>query len=250
MLKNNKSNPISKNFMITGLLVVLLVGASFTIGILWTKVQQTQSGNVAGTGTPTPSPTAAQPNTPEPTAGTELPPISDADHIRGNKNAKIAIIEYSDLECPYCKNFHPTAQQAVDEYDGQVMWVYRHFPLDQIHPKARKEAEAVECAAKLGGNDSFWTMLDAIYEASPNIILSDLPTIAGQVGLDINAFTQCLDSGEMANIVQEHYTGGVAAGVRGTPGNFIVNTENGNSTELSGAQPYSRLKSVIDQMLQ
>src|SRR3989344_533240 len=73
-------------------------------------------------------------------------PIDDTDHIRGDKNAPVKIIEYSDLECPFCKRFHPTLQQAVDEYKGKVAWVYRHFPLDALHSKADKEAEAAECA--------------------------------------------------------------------------------------------------------
>ena len=75
--------------------------------------------------------------------------MTKEDWVFGNRNAEIALIEYSDLECPFCKKFHPTAQQVVDEYKGKVMWVFRHYPLS-FHANAQKEAEASECAAELG----------------------------------------------------------------------------------------------------
>ena len=78
----------------------------------------------------------------------EMRPLSSEDHILGNPKADVVIVEYSDLECPYCKLFQPTLQRVMDEYgkDGKVAWVYRHFPIDSLHPKAPKEAEASECA--------------------------------------------------------------------------------------------------------
>ena len=83
--------------------------------------------------------------------------VQDDDHIIGDKNAKVVIVEYSDTECPFCKVFHETLHQVVSEYDGKdVAWVFRHWPIPQLHPKAPKEAEALECAAELGGNDMFW----------------------------------------------------------------------------------------------
>ena len=92
--------------------------------------------------------------------------VTSKDHIRGNPNADITIVEYSDTECPFCKQFHQTMKQIIAEYgdSGKVAWVYRNFPLDQLHPKARKEAEALECANELGGNDKFWEYTDRLYE--------------------------------------------------------------------------------------
>lgn len=175
--------------------------------------------------------------------------LMEGDKIGGNQGAKIALIEYSDLECPYCKNFHNTAKQIVDEYEGEVMWVFRHFPLG-IHDKARKEAEAAECADKLGGNERFWEMLDAIYWASPDIQLEDLPGLAGGIGLDVEEFTKCLDSNEMAQTVQDDYLSGLKVGVKSTPSNFLLNTKTGESREVSGAQPFSNFQVIIDQMLE
>ena len=87
----------------------------------------------------------------------QMIPVTSEDHIRGDINAPVKIVEYSDTECPFCKRFHTTMQEVYNEYGktGKVAWVYRHFPLDQLHSKARKEAEATECAAELGGNDKF-----------------------------------------------------------------------------------------------
>lgn len=105
-----------------------------------------------------------------PTGATPIPvdPVASTDHVRGNRNARIAMIEYSDLQCPFCKQFHPTAQRVVDEYKGQVLWVYRHFPLDQgpnpLHPVARRAAEGSECVAELAGEDGFWKYVDAVFK--------------------------------------------------------------------------------------
>src|SRR3989344_3839273 len=122
-------------------------------------------------------------------------PVTSADHIRGNPNADIVIVEYSDFECPFCKRFHPTMKQVMDEYgkSGKVAWVYRHFPLDSLHPvKARAEAAASDCAAELGGQDGFWKFADRFFELSPSNNQTDidavLPQIAKEIGLDMEKF--------------------------------------------------------------
>ena len=99
-----------------------------------------------------------------------LDPVTPADHILGNPNAEVFIVEYSDLECPFCKQFHKSMLEIMSEYgaEGKVAWVYRHFPLDQLHSKARKEAEATECATELGGNDAFWEYTNKIFEITPS----------------------------------------------------------------------------------
>ena len=91
-----------------------------------------------------------------------LPAIVSTDYVKGNKDARFTLIEYSDIDCPFCKRFHPTAQQLVDEYNGQVSWVYRQFPLDQLHPNARVKAQGARCAGKLGGAEAFWKYLDDV----------------------------------------------------------------------------------------
>jgi len=89
--------------------------------------------------------------------------VLNSDHILGEREAQVYLIEYSDFQCPFCQRFHPVTKQVLEEYDGEVSVVYRHFPLDQIHPLARGAAEASECAAELGGNEAFWGFVDAAF---------------------------------------------------------------------------------------
>lgn len=94
-------------------------------------------------------------------------PVDPTEHILGNMSGDIVIVEYSDLECPFCKNFHGTMHQVIDT-DPNVAWVYRHYPIPQLHQKAFKEAVATECAWAQGGNDAFWKYTDMIYKITPS----------------------------------------------------------------------------------
>lgn len=99
----------------------------------------------------------------------KMSPVTKADHILGSIDAPVKIVEYSDLECPFCKQFHNTMQKIMSEYGTEkVAWVFRQFPLSQLHSKAPKEAEASECVAELGGNDAFWKFIDKINEVTPS----------------------------------------------------------------------------------
>ncbi len=90
--------------------------------------------------------------------------VDSSDHIKGDPNAPIKLVVYTDMQCPFCAQFHATALQVVDEYNGQVALVYRHFPLDQLHPTTRALSEGSECAAELGGGDAFWAFFDKAFE--------------------------------------------------------------------------------------
>ena len=176
------------------------------------------------------------------------------DHIRGNPDAPVTLVEYSDFECPFCKSFHPTVKKLVDESNGQVKWVYRHFPLDELHPvKARKEAAASECAAELGGNDAFWKYADRFYELTPSNNKTDinavLPRIAREIGLDAAKFASCLASSRHDRRIEEDVQDAVASGGRGTPWSIVV-SRSGNTYPLSGAQPYAAVKQLADLALQ
>lgn len=94
----------------------------------------------------------------------DMAPVTQNDFIRGNFNADIIAVEYSDPECPFCKKFHLTMQEVIKNYNGKIAWVYRHFPLDSLHQKARAESEAIECAGILKGNEVFWKYLDRVLE--------------------------------------------------------------------------------------
>jgi protein-disulfide isomerase len=177
-------------------------------------------------------------------------PVTSADHIRGNPNAPVKIVEYSDTECPFCKRFHTTMQEVMKEYgdNGNVAWVYRHFPLDSLHSKARKEAEATECAGELGGNDKFWAYLDRLMEVTPannGLDLAELPKIASYVGLDTAKFNECLSGGKYAQKIEEHVQNAQATGGQGTPWSIVV-SKSGKKYPLSGAQPISAIKQLVD----
>lgn len=185
-------------------------------------------------------------------AGATVDPVTAADHILGNPNAKIVIIEYSDTECPFCKSFHPTLQRIMSEYgkDGQVAWVYRHFPLP-FHTKSPKEAEATECANKLGGNTKFWEYVNKVFEITPGnnqLDPAELSKIAKTIGLDEAAFNACLSSGEMKSIVDKDIAGGTKAGVSGTPFSIVMINKKPTSA-INGAQPYEAVKAAIDEAL-
>lgn len=181
-------------------------------------------------------------------------PIDANDHLQGNPDAAVHVIEYSDFECPFCKSFHPTMQQAFDEYgkSGKLAWVYRHFPLDSIHSKARKEAQASECAAELGGNEAFWKFTNNLFEITPSndrLDLAVLPDIAEGLGIDRAKFEACLSGdergGKYADHIESDLQNAVAAGGNGTPYTVVVAT-NGKTFPISGAMPYAALKEVID----
>lgn len=197
---------------------------------------------------------AAQANQPTaaPTSADFIRPVTPRDHLRGSPDAPVKIVEFGDTECPMCKRFHPTLQRILAEYPGKVAWVFRHFPIDDIHPKARKEAEATECANELGGNEKFWAYLDRLYEITPSndrLDLGELPHIAEHIGLNRTQFESCLQSGKHAQRVAEDVADALAAGATGTPYTVVI-APNGRLFAILGAQPYATVKLVVDIALQ
>lgn len=169
-------------------------------------------------------------------------PVTDKDHILGNPNAELTMIEFSDTECPYCKRFQGTMKQVIDTFgkEGKVRWVYRHFPIDALHSKSRKEAEATECAAEIGGNEKFWQYLDRLYEITPSnngLKADELPKIAGYVKIDKVKFEKCLASGKYAKKVRDDEQDGIDSGVVGTPRTIVI-TKNGKKFPINGALPF------------
>ncbi len=141
-------------------------------------------------------------------------------------------------------------QEIMSTYgkDGKVAWVYRHFPIDSLHSKARKEAVALECANEQGGNDKFWSYADRLYEVTPannGLDPAELPKIAQFVGLDATAFSTCLASTKYDAHIEEEVQNAQATGGNGTPWSIVVGKD-GKKYPLSGAQPISAIKQLID----
>lgn len=181
-------------------------------------------------------------------------PVVASDHILGNPNAAVVIIEFSDTECPFCKSFHQTMQRIMAEYgkDGNVAWVYRHFPIDGLHKLARAEAHATECAAELGGNDAFWEYTDLIYartQSNDSLPPSELDRIALEIGLSQNDFTDCMQSNRYNDVINRDIADAQASGGRGTPHSILI-TKTGEKIAIKGAQPYDVMKSIVEAALE
>lgn len=238
--------------VITGVLVLGTIGFFVLLGVVL-KGGALSLNSVAEAGTAA----INDPQTPEPIppsglVGAFRPVDESRDHIQGQKDAPVTLIEYSDLECPFCKRFHPTAKKMLETYPGKVRLVYRHFPLTSLHQKAQTEAEAVECAAKLGGNDAFWKLIDKIFEITPSndgLDLAQLPRLAQEIGLNKSKFEKCWNGGEMRSRVDEDARDAVSAGGTGTPFTIVVDAK-GNTFPVTGAVPFEQLDQVVKNFIQ
>jgi protein-disulfide isomerase len=189
-------------------------------------------------------------NRPQQPAG-EVAPVDTEDHIVGDINAPIVIVEYSDTECPFCKVFHNTMKEVVRSYDGKVAWVYRHFPIEQLHDRAPYEAEATECAAELGGNAGFWNYINQVFDqthSNDSLDPAELPKIATKVGLDTTAFTNCLESHKYKEFIDQSIEEAIKAGAKGTPYSVII-TRSGKQVTINGAESLTTVKAKIDALL-
>ncbi len=185
-----------------------------------------------------------------PTGGSPVNVSEDDDPFRGDANAPVVMIEFSDFQCPFCRSFFEnTLTQLEEKYikTGKVKLVYRDFPLS-FHPAAQKAAEAGECADDQG---KFWEMHDKIFEEQSKqgqgtiqFSVDDIKKWAGEIGLNTTKLNDCMDSGKYAQEVQKDAADGTAAGVSGTPTFFI------NGKQLVGAQPYSVFEQTIEAELQ
>lgn len=232
-------------------LIIALIIAAFFLGSLTNRVATLEKNGIIN-----PASQVAAPKTPsdaggaQPAAG-KIKPVIASDHIRGNANAKVTLVEYSDFECPFCQRFHPVTQELLKTYGDKIRLVYRHFPLS-FHANAQKEAEASECVAELGGNDKFWEFTDKIFERTEangtGFALDKLGPLASELGVNQAEFQACLDSGKYEKLVKEQIADGTVAGVSGTPSTFIINSK-GESKIIVGAQPIAAFKTAIDSFL-
>lgn len=227
------------------LLIVLLMAISFFAGYLLFKVLSLQQKLDTVAGNPTNAAAGQQVQAPRDVKAKK--PSTD-EHWRGSKNARYVWINYSDYECPFCKRNHPDLQKMMQEYEGKVAWIYRHYPLP-FHPKAQKSAEGSECAAELGGNDAFWKYTDEVFEKMPDIELTQLRDVAADVGIDPDAFQQCVDSGKYEKKVKDQSTEGTQAGVQATPTGVVYDTKTGKTLTIEGALPYDSIKQQLDDFI-
>ncbi|MFA6006150.1 MAG: thioredoxin domain-containing protein [Candidatus Paceibacterota bacterium] len=194
-----------------------------------------------------------------------MPAVSAKDHVLGNPSAPITIVEYSDIECPFCRRFHTTMQEVMSQYgdSGQVAWVYRQFPLS-IHPKAYPEATATECVASQYDNNTFWKFLAALMETKADAdgnqiaVISDdftaeqrIAEASTKLKLDGAKIALCVSADtfkqKLESLRGEAMKAGLGQNETGTPYSIIVA---GNKRYfIDGAQPYSAVKALIDTAL-
>lgn len=171
-------------------------------------------------------------------------PWSDASNatdkrIYGNLNATFTLVEFSDLECPYCKKFHTTPKSIVDESNGFVNWEWKHLPLGFHNPAAEIGAYAAECAGKVKDNKSAWAMMDLYFRKSGGngAGVEDVNVLAKSLGIDPVGFKECMSSPDIKAKVAADVSLATRSGISGTPATFVVDNRTGKSILLGGAQP-------------
>jgi len=181
-----------------------------------------------------------------PAAPTEPVDVSiDGSPMKGDKNAPVTMVEFSDFECPFCGRFaQQTLPQIVSDYidKGKVRMVFRHFPLG-FHQYAKTAALATECAKEQGGDEMFFKFHDKVYANQQDLNVESLKKWADELGLNTSKFDSCLDSKKFESVVDKDFSEGGSYGVSGTPAFFI------NGRFISGAQPISAFQTVIDEEL-
>ncbi len=178
-----------------------------------------------------------------PTAQTKVSAPSAQDRILGSKDAPLVLIEYSDFECPYCNTVHPTLKRIVEESNGKIAWVYRHFPLESIHQNARPAAVASECVAEQLGNSGFWKFADAIFADQSKMSAGYYAQLAVQFGADKAKFDACVASGKFTGKIDANIQEAINNGGQGTPYTVLYNKS--GQVGVSGALPYETFMGVI-----
>ena len=185
------------------------------------------------------------------TSGPVRTSVTDAPML-GRADAPVTLVEFSDYQCPFCQRFFSTTLSAIKKHyvdTGKVRYVFRDFPLDQMHPQARKAAEAAHCAGELG---KYWEMHDVLFQNQKALAPPQLAEHARTVGVDGAKFDECLSSGRHAARVERGLTDGAAVGVQATPTFVVGKTKPGDVVEgtvIRGAQPLETFRRFIDQKL-
>jgi len=227
--------PIWKDLLIPG--SIMIAGLAIGLGLYF-------SGGPA----PTQMAAAPAPAAPQEVDRTDqVAPVTESDYRKGPADAAVTIIEYSDFDCPFCSRFHDSMNDIVEATDD-VAWVYRHFPLEQLHPQAEGVAIAAECVGELAGADAFWSFADGYFAArgagdgtAHNVLVPQLATAAG---VSSAALEECVVSGRTQSLVQEDMDNAIATGGRGTPWSILVGPT-GKTYPINGALPAASIEQLI-----
>lgn len=151
----------------------------------------------------------------------KAPPVTDRDHVLGDAAARVTLIEYGDFECPHCGRAYPVLKRVKSRLGSRLRFVFRHFPIGDIHPHAEHAAEAAESASARGGQRAFWAMHDLIFEHQNALDDSSLASYAAEAGVNGDAVLVDLREGRYSEQIRQGFISGARAGVNGTPTLFI-----------------------------
>lgn len=225
--------PETKKVEFTPAMAILAAGGLIALSILFTNyfpgpgaaAQQIENSDTA------------------PEVAANVPAVSNKDHYFGSITAPIALIEYSDFQCPYCSMVYPTLKRIVEESNGKIVWVHRNLPLESIHPQARPAALAAECVADELGNDAFWKFADTVMNNQSKMSPQYYASIAAGLGANAQTFASCVATEKFGSRIDAESADAQASGGRGTP--FTIIAGNGVQVPVSGALPYAQFKAVI-----
>lgn len=216
---------------IVGLVVILMAVFIFIVGITWAVLGGLQKVSKS-TGQNIKLPTNG--------SGELFSVWSESSPTQGPANATVSVVEFGDFECPYCRDSFTIVRELMSEYEGQVKWQWRHFPLIDIHAQAKRAAEASECALEQG---NFWGYHDKLFLNQGDFTDNSLVRYALQLGLDKDKFAECLSSGRFSDKVQRDVNAGLAVGLTGTPTFFI------NGRKVPGVIPRDIFATMLESAL-
>lgn len=171
--------------------------------------------------------------------------VNGKEHVYGNPNAEVSLVEFGDYDCPFCQRFHGEPKEVVDHSDGHVNWIFKNF---LIHPSAQPLHIAAECIAKYGDNRKFFIANDMIYKAGGSRSIS--PEKLGQmIPIDQDKYENCVQNSETQDKVSADSAFGNKAGVSGTPTTFVINNKTNKVLRLKGAVPESQIIQAVQQVL-
>ncbi len=235
-IQNKKQQSNASAIIIAGALIALAIFLSFGRG-----KQTIQNG-------------VQQPTQDTPTTVPEkVVTVRENDFILGDASkADVIIFEYSDSDCPFCARFHQTIKDLKNQYQEKVAFVYRFYPLDQLHPNARTEALALACVGNLAGSQSFWNYLDDVISITltPSSNLTVLTTFAKEESVDVEDFENCVKNQQFADRIQSDVDEAQSIGASGTPYSIAVNKKTGKQIIIPGALSTEDVSAIINSLIQ
>lgn len=171
-------------------------------------------------------------------------PVDENDYVKGAKNPKITLVEFSDFGCGFCGRFHPVLEQILEEHPEDVAWAYRQLPYRHV-----EASRGAECVGEHLGNEAFWSFTNTLFDNQNSIDNTLMEKVSGDLGLDSETFSECLESEEIAKRVDRDFTEATLIGVQGTPHTVVV-TETGREFSLRGALGYDQLKTIVESLVE